>query len=635
MLQFCYDDATPGLFRACFETDSEPRKVLLRNDDDAAPEPLRSLIATALSISGALQTSCGAHLLGPYRAYCHDDLERKLLCVVDGLSSVRRRMLFGALEYFGGKGKNHSDLVSNIFGPIASASAYHHEPEIMADVIKRDAQAFFGSRRLPIFIGEGELGTRMKPEPGASRYVRVALNHDLVNALYPPEDLPLLRYRFEDGKRTVPLYFVPTIPPVFEYAMLPATGWQFNAHAIDVDVLLAMTRQLIVSANMEEASAIGPAIRARALAYDRHGWKGTLLDIPAEAGSDSHQPRSAMTLSVGVCTTSPAGPGLTKVRVTELPIGMTGDTYIDYLIRIGTERTWVDGQQKRATKYVEHPFIHDFRGSESILNKSSVEPLTENEIDVSFVARTDALEKLKNARYRGVNLGRHGLAHGIGLSEPMGRQLNYIGYKPDGAPHVLELKSYYDVVAAWLPERAALYRARVERELVMCVFKRALLIETEHAFTVDVPTLIKRLGVPEQDALFASKGFFKLNRALIEQPKYLSTAALPFHISGYMVLQSFEDAFAARTPSGGTSHNEDDETGDADADPAMTPPSYNYIRNLRLGQSSESAKRQQKIAELEARIAVLRGADYWRQLWTTELDALTKVAARRKNFWRG
>jgi hypothetical protein len=68
----------------------------------------------------------------------------------------------------------------------------------------------------------------------------VSLNKKLVQLLYPPEDLPNLEYRTEDGIQVEPEFFVPVIPTILiEDYELPATGWKVCMYARDTNHLLA------------------------------------------------------------------------------------------------------------------------------------------------------------------------------------------------------------------------------------------------------------------------------------------------------------------------------------------------------------------------------------------------------------
>lgn len=648
LMRFDYDEGAPALFKAFFDSDSEPRKILLRGNDEAAPEPLRTQIATALSskpgtASFGSVANCGQHLLSAYREYCISDLERKLNSVIDGMNDVNRRVLCGAMQYFSGKKRNAIEKVATVFGPIAERAHYHHEPALIAEVISRNAQTFFGSNRLPIFIGYGDFGNRDDPRPAEARYISVGLNHAVVDNLYPPSDLTLLPYRFEDGKRSVPVHFVPTIPPLFESFFLPSTGWQVNTQAIDVGALMSTTAKLIAGEIKVVGGESGPRLDGPVPQFklDTRGWNGVILEIPA----DEHRPASFV--SIGRCRVTKRG-GDIDICVHELPLGVTGVQYYEYLKKLGSVDEWVEGKQKKVRTFITHPFISNFKSGTGIIPSSSGEPGSPNEIDINFTISAEAFARLQTTTYRGYALGQHALAAGLGLIEPINRQLNYWlgGRAPHNPPsgqttnslqgRVLELSDYSEVIAHWYPERERLYRARIERELILAVFQRALILETQHAFDVDVPKLIKGRGIAEQDVIFAQQKFFPFNPRYITHPGYISNETLPQLISGFATLAEFEAAFAAGLAPTAMAIEGETDGDDADDDAVvMKPPTYEYIRRLQLGQSAASESRRKKVAELDARIAELRAPDCWKTTWLRELGALKAVCAEHMpTFWR-
>ncbi len=622
IIGYTYDEHATLMFAKFFESSSEPRKLFLRTIPPRGDEV----------IDGRM--TCTTQLMGPYRLFCRSDMIRKLPNIIDGMNDIKRRILHGALLYFGSKSKHDQVNVASVAGEIGALASYHHEPEILQDTIVRLTQSFFGSRRFPFFIGYGNFGHRNNPRAAETRYVDIALNYDVVHTLFPPADLALLTYMFEDGKRSIPNAFCPIIPPIFEQDMMPSHGWQINTQAIDVYSLINITRALVsgtvVLGEVIESNSMTPSYRTMPMPHDTNGWRGKLVKL------------SNVWLSFGVCSLHPVGAHF-RVVISELPIGLTSDVFIKELINLGKQVIDEGTIQKpiRREVFIEHPFIADFVGKESIKNVGSSQPKAPNEIHIEFVVRGDKVQSFGTASFKESELtGSDAFMHHIGLTRALHNQLNFMQTQPDGSSRILELQSYYDIVEYWYPVRKQLYHERLERERTLAIFERAMLAEIQRAFLEDIPRLFMGTGPGSKDltevemtTILEQKGFFRFAHGLIQRPKYLSTASLPLLITGYFSVDDFERAFAASRS--GVIQTAAAVHGDALADEdADSRASHAYILNLNMRQAAHRQKRQTKIDELTARIAQLSKPGYWAEVWLGELARFEAICRENlPNLW--
>jgi hypothetical protein len=533
------------------------------------------------------------------------------------MNNVKTRVLYGVLRYFVGRERTKKVKVDTLFAALAKLTDYHHGSQILIDVIAGCAKTFFGAKRFPFFIGFGEFGSRYDPEPAAPRYTTVAANFDVIEVLYPIDDLPVLPYCFEDGRRTIPQYFCPLVPPLFEMTEMPSHGWRFCAHAIDVRVLLKMTRQLIACRSSEEA---GVTMRSFPMKLDVNGWHGRLVEV------------AGVTLSFGCVRWS-----ADWCEVWELPIGVTGHEWESRVKKWGMKPI-VDSDKMT---YGDHPFIASF-DSESIMNHSSGKIGAPGEISIKFRCDVAKMIALKKAQFKGVDLPEDlAVLYNLGLWSMIEHHLNYVGV--DG--RVLELPDYYAVVSHWLPERRRLYIERLRRELCLAVMELAYARSLERFFAWPERLQLQKAGITEEAAeqMFVAGGFFKFAHGVLNKPGYLSAKSLPLLVTGFYSLESFEEAFAANDAASQVAVLGEAAAivgGEAEDDEAATKEdtriSYEYLHgtHFRSGYAKQTAARAEKIAKLEARVAWLRSPNAWRETWLSELDKFQAICvANLPNMW--
>lgn len=189
---------------------------------------------------------CNNQLKRETKEYQLDDIIRSLPHVVDGLRPAARIAIAGAREKF--KSANHEVKVYQLTAAVTQSMNYAHGDKSLNDTIVRLAQRFPGARNLPFLYGVGNFGSRKKggSDAGAPRYISVKLNKQLVDAMFPVEDDILLQYRYDDGERCEPLYYIPVLPcALLENFCIPATGWKASLYAREINSVISNIKAMI------------------------------------------------------------------------------------------------------------------------------------------------------------------------------------------------------------------------------------------------------------------------------------------------------------------------------------------------------------------------------------------------------
>jgi hypothetical protein len=153
--------------------------------------------------------SVSRHLQIETKLYQLDNIQRKIIHNIDGLNPSRRKCLAGARLKF--RNKNDPIKIFQLGGYITEQMHYHHGDASLNKTLIGMAQSFVGANTYPLIKEKGQFGTRNMggDDHGSPRYINANLNKTLVFALFPAEDDYILKYKFEDGHRAEPEYFVP------------------------------------------------------------------------------------------------------------------------------------------------------------------------------------------------------------------------------------------------------------------------------------------------------------------------------------------------------------------------------------------------------------------------------------------
>jgi DNA topoisomerase II len=411
------DDQKAGLLRIAgyFGKDVDLRKELLRLPVEPIP-----WVQNRRSIE--LQTYCDY--------YVREEQQYNIICklnnVYDGFIFNHRKIAYGAMKYKNSSDHNNPILVFQLGGYIAKETSYHHGDASLNGSIIWMSQDFVGARNIPHLLPLSQMGSRFSSEDDvAPRYVYTQCN-PIVDLIYPSGDRELYDFLIEDGKETVPKYFVPVIcMPVLETNSLPGTGWRISKLARDYHDHVANIHRMLDGLLPERMRAWTP------------GWHGDIIEI------------NGVEWSIGKCTYNAAS---NTVTITELPYQVKVDTYINGKQKSAKAAALEeDDEKKKIVCLRDRPLIK----ADTIVDRSS-----KIQISISFELMPDAMQTI--LRDYG-NEHFDPLTEYLDLKEHFGAELNFTN--ADGT--VVSFATYEAAMVPWFKERLQLYPKRFERRIII------------------------------------------------------------------------------------------------------------------------------------------------------------------------
>lgn len=144
------------------------------------------------------------------------NLVRAIPREIDGLKESERKIVFAMLDRWGLKKSKKSCKVNVFTGSITEKTHYHHGDTSLSGAIIAMAQGFVGTNNLPHLTEDGQFGCRDKGgalNKGASAPRYIETNQMFwVPKMYRKEDEPLLKYKYDDGDRIEPEFYLPIMP---------------------------------------------------------------------------------------------------------------------------------------------------------------------------------------------------------------------------------------------------------------------------------------------------------------------------------------------------------------------------------------------------------------------------------------
>lgn len=402
--------------------------------------------------------SASRHLQVETKLYQLDNVERKILHNIDGLNPSRRKCLAGARAKF--RTSNNACKVFQLGGYITEHMHYHHGDMSLSQTLIGMAQTFVGSRTFPLLQAKGQFGTRQSggKDHGSPRYISANLNKEFVNALYPPDDDYILNYKFEDGERAEPAYFVPVVPfAIMEDNCLPGHGWKIEVYGRDHKDVISNVKALILGneikpMNMKTWNFYGKVFR---------------------------NPEGRM-LSVGTYTYD-AKAGI--INITELPHG-----------------TWIETYK---AKMEEKPIVS------RVLDNCD---LGNDRINITIKLKGEIPLPKK------IILGLDHIIQYFELYTYLNDLINFIN--PEGT--VVEYKTYESVMLDWFVERKEFYKLRVERDIILLKYRIMYYENViRFCQNQEKYNLKKKANNDEADILLEKEKFVRFNKSKLDNPEYM------------------------------------------------------------------------------------------------------------------
>jgi len=155
--------------------------------------------------------------------FSNSDNKRSLPCLIDGLKTSHRKILFCAF-----KKKLYKEIrVAQFSGYVSEHGGYHHGEASLQGAIVNMAQDFVGSNNINILEPLGQFGTRIMggSDSAQPRYIHTCIP-DLIPFIYRKEDKNVLNYNDDDGYLVEPEFYVPIIPMILVNGSEGiGTGW--------------------------------------------------------------------------------------------------------------------------------------------------------------------------------------------------------------------------------------------------------------------------------------------------------------------------------------------------------------------------------------------------------------------------
>ena len=445
-----------------YGSDSLPRKVVLATP--VTYEPVEGL-----------QVPLSQHFHIDTKLYQRDNILRKLINLIDGFISSRRKVFFTALKVASAAKKKVAGLAADT----VSVANYHHGESSIASTIVHMAQAYQGARHLPLLLPLGMFGTRDQgfKNAASSRYIYTQVNTKIANKLFRKEDNYILQYEMEDGERYEPKYYVPIIPyALCENNAIPGTGWRMVIYARDINHIIKNVRDMIQ----------GKIKKCRPLPMSRYSFVGEIREVKNTKyfmGKYEYNPETNI------------------VHITELPFGVCSKSYID-----GSE----DGSS--GIKYKE--YVED------------VNDLTNFDgVNIEIYLKTGAYDLIEE-KYGDENFSS--IESYFELKREMKDYINLVNQHDE----VVEYERYEDIFDDWFVFRKDLYAKRVERELIINDLKIRML-ENQQRFSQAHASykITKDTEIPKFITILTENKYDIFNKTLLEQPKYTDVDSLKLLIT--------------------------------------------------------------------------------------------------------
>lgn len=469
---YSLDPQSKEMFEIYFGESSAGRKKELSTPVEEIPDHVRKLQETTKIIN------CSDHLRHETKAYDKDNIERKLISVIDGQNQAGRIILSGSLKALGGRVKLIK--TAQIAGDIAKSENYHHGEAGLALSVSGRCLVTTGGYQVPLIRGIGNHGSRSDTTPGQTRYTFIRANKLLTDLVLPPKRYYLLDFTFDEGKRGPPKFFVPDIPlAVLESVCMPATGWKIETWARDYRHVINNVRRLIKLGEDATMVDMKPATYVDA----PYEWKGTF--------------RYARGTRFSVGKYKIDG---NKVIITELPLRVWSNDYKDELLKLAS---------------AEKSLIEDVIGDEC------------NDISVKFIVtlKENAMQIIE-----GLN-DEHwfdGFEEYFKLRSVMHNHINMLGPNKE----VLSMDDYETPIRLWFPHCKRLYGEELLRAKTMCELEIRMIKNIIRYIEMNNELAISKKKSSVQVQILEENKFEKCASTLINNPKFIPTNLLEQVIFG-------------------------------------------------------------------------------------------------------
>lgn len=237
---------------------------------------------------------------------------RSMANYVDGLKPGGRKILYTVK-----KEKINSDFkVNRLSSKVAELTAWIHGEVSLESAIVNMAQDYVGSNNLPLIKSSGTFGSRFIPSAAASRYICTSAK-DYLNELFSPEDDEILIEQVFEGQVIEPKYYVPILP------MILVNGSEGIGTGYAQKILPRNPKEII-----EAVKKILNGEKAKCPKPHYVGFKGKIVLGENENSWEIHGTVEKVSRN--------------KLKVTEIPVGISLNQYLEKLDRMVEDKTIKD-----------------------------------------------------------------------------------------------------------------------------------------------------------------------------------------------------------------------------------------------------------------------------------------------------
>jgi DNA topoisomerase-2 len=260
--------------------------------------------------------------------FSNADNIRSIPSLIDGLKPSQRKILFASFK----RGKNAKEIkVSQFAGFVSNETEYHHGEVSLMGAIINMAQNYPGSNNINFLMPNGEFGTRRQlgKDAASPRYIFTNTNK-LAYKIFREEDLPILNYCIEEGRKVEPENYEPIFPTILVNGTEGiGTGYSTYIPCFDPKDIVEALKSLI---NEKDFKDIHPKYQ---------GFSGQII-------RDSES-KYVMKGEYDILDDE-------TVHITELPIFMSFEKYREYLISIELIDKKEKSDKKLIVDFEQKPF---------------------------------------------------------------------------------------------------------------------------------------------------------------------------------------------------------------------------------------------------------------------------------------
>jgi len=311
--------------------------------------------------------------------FSNSDNVRSIPNICDGLKPSQRKILYGAFKR---KLENDEIKVAQLSGYISEHTGYHHGEASLQGAIINMAQDFCGSNNINLLKPNGNFGTRrMGGKDAASpRYIFTQLN-ELTKQIYINKDELVLQYNVEEGDVVEPVSYYPIIPMILvNGAEGIGTGFSTFIPPHNPLELMNNIKEVLSGKKIETISDLVP-------------WYKGFIGSIEKVNENTYN-------SIGKYKII----NETTVHITELPIGIWTQDYIEFLSEMIE-------QQKLLTDYENNSGNHNIDIKLHFINSELQKLIKSNTLEKRLklvsIIKTSNMHLYKNnviTKYQNVNL---------------------------------------------------------------------------------------------------------------------------------------------------------------------------------------------------------------------------------------